>query len=121
MTNSKANYLLCLYSAFLAFISPLWSKGNMVTPVTCDRCRESFGNTHDISTYRAALEVTEQCSRGTEQCSVAFPLRVHMLSNLSVEPQNMRLKPLKSSLRPCNLSEMTLQFVLHIVSLSEIS
>ena len=37
MTNSKANYLLCLYSAFLAFISPLWSKGNMVTPVTCDR------------------------------------------------------------------------------------
>ena len=47
MTNSKANYLLCLYSAFLAFISPLWSKGNMVTPVTCDRFwgeRRKFSN-----------------------------------------------------------------------------
>ena len=37
MTNSKANYLLCLHSAFLVFISPLVAEGNMVTPVTCDR------------------------------------------------------------------------------------
>ena len=37
MTNSKASYLLCLYSAFLGFSPPLWPKGNMVTPVTCDR------------------------------------------------------------------------------------
>ena len=37
MTNSKANYLLCLHSAFLAFIPPLVAEGNMVTPVTCDR------------------------------------------------------------------------------------
>ncbi len=37
MTNSKANYLLAYILHFLAFISPLWSKGNMVTPVTCDR------------------------------------------------------------------------------------
>ena len=37
MTNSKANYLLCLHSAFLVFIPPLVAEGNMVTPVTCDR------------------------------------------------------------------------------------
>ena len=50
MTNSKANYLLYLHSAFLAFISPLWSKGNMVTPVTCDRfgAERTHGHTCDL-------------------------------------------------------------------------
>ena len=37
MTNSKAKPISCLHSAFLVLIPPLWSKGNMVTPVTCDR------------------------------------------------------------------------------------
>jgi hypothetical protein len=32
------------------------AEGNMVTPVTCDRCRETFGDTHDISTYGAVLK-----------------------------------------------------------------
>ena len=29
----------------------------MVTPVTCDRCRESFGNPHDIVTARAKQQL----------------------------------------------------------------
>ena len=37
MTNSKAKPISCLHSAFLVLIPPLWPKGNMVTPVTCDR------------------------------------------------------------------------------------
>jgi len=29
----------------------------MVTPVTCDRCRASFGNPHDIVTARAKQQL----------------------------------------------------------------
>ena len=50
MTNSKSNYLLCLYSAFLAFIPPPVAEGNMVTPVTCDRfgAERTHGHTCDL-------------------------------------------------------------------------
>ena len=37
MTNSKANHLLAYILHFWFSFPPLWPKGNMVTPVTCDR------------------------------------------------------------------------------------
>ena len=30
----------------LPFCTSTWQKGYMVTPVTCDRCREPFGHGH---------------------------------------------------------------------------